>query len=123
LLLLNGLFSDRIGPDRISDMTTNIVLPDLAAYTARICREANVPIEPFKLNGHEVALPVNPLQAGRRTPVILVPADVLRDLPVASSVDDIWRVAAKNEQIRGRMSAEIGAEGRSKQDRATCLAT
>ncbi len=112
LFLLIGLFSENVGPDRLSDMVTNIVLPDLAAYTARICDTLGIPREPFILAGTQYELPVNPEQLRRRTPVILIPSDVLRDLPVAFSVEDIWTAAAQNDVIRSRISGEVGVTWR-----------
>lgn len=113
LFLLIGLFSENVGPDRISDMTTNIIMNSLGSYTARVCAELNVPTESFTINGETYRLPVNPLQDRPRTPVILVPADVLRELPVAFSVEDIWVAAAQSAEIRNRMNKEIGALWRS----------
>ena len=108
LFLLIGLFSENVGPDRISDMTTNIILGSLADYTTRMCAELRVPTASFNLNGQRLQLPVNPQQARIRTPIILLPTDVLRELPVAFSVDDIWRVAQESEEIRRRINDEVG---------------
>lgn len=113
LFLLIGLFSERVGPDRLSDMVTNIALPDIAAYTLRVCQTLGVPTEHFEVNGANYQLPLNPEQQRARTPVLLLPLDVLRELPIAFSVEDIWIAAAENEQIRKRMSDEVGVLWRS----------
>jgi hypothetical protein len=108
LFVLIGLFSEGVGPDRISDMVTNLILNELAAFTLRICHEFGVPCEEFQVRGQTFALPNNPKQ-DRRTPIILVPLDALRELPVALSVEDVWAAAAENAAIRARINDEIGA--------------
>lgn len=108
LFLLIGLFSPNIGPDRLSDMYTNILLPDLATYSERMCDALGVPLEEFRIDNRDLFLPVNPTQS-RRTPILLVPTDVLRDLPIASSVDEIWEVAEHNRALRDGINAHVGA--------------
>ena len=107
LFLLIGLFSEGIGPDRISDMITNISLPDIAAYTERICDSLGVPVEEFSLQENDYFLPINPCQK-RRTPILLLPRDILRDLPIASSIEEIWEAAAHNDELRRGINGQIG---------------
>jgi hypothetical protein len=81
------LGQEGFGPDRISDMTTNVILGDLLAFNDRILPSLSVPIEPIMLrlrNGRtfEAKLPINPFVKGK-SPVVLVPGDILRDLPIA----------------------------------------
>ena len=42
LFMVVALLEDGVGPDLISDMTTNIILPNIAEYTARICKQFDV---------------------------------------------------------------------------------
>lgn len=123
LFLLIGLFSDNVGPDRISDMATNIILGALGDYTARMCTELRVPTESFLLNSTKFQLPVNPQQPRQRTPIILVPTDVLRELPVAFSVEDIWVAARESDEIRRRINEEVGVmwRGVSKERKSEVL--
>lgn len=88
LFVAMALFEDGVGPDRISDMTTNVILPDLLAFNEKVLKALGVTTEEFKIrlkNGLEYVtkLPVNPC-VEKRTPVILVPRDILRELPMAS---------------------------------------
>lgn len=108
LFLLTGLFSPGIGSDRLSDMYTNIIVSDMAAYTETICDSLGVPLEEFRVNDVDVFLPSNRSQP-RRTPIFLLPTEILRDLPIAESVEDIWRVATHNEDLRDGMNAYVGA--------------
>ncbi len=89
-------------------MYTNILLPDLSLYTERVCDALGVPLEEFRIDNRDLHLPVNPTQA-RRTPIVLVPSDVLRDLPIASSVEEIWIAAEHNEALREGINSHIGA--------------
>lgn len=107
LFLLLALLEEDVGPDRISDMTTNVILPDLAAFGARIARRLQLPVEEFDVGGKWFRLPSNPLE--RRTPVYLVPTDILRDLPIAADWDGVGTAAAHNAAFRQRVNERIGA--------------
>jgi hypothetical protein len=80
----------------MSDMVTNIILPDLVACTQRVCTSLNIPMQSFKMSGVTHDLPRDQEQPGE-IPVILVPRDVLRDLPFASSRDEIIGVVEYND--------------------------
>ncbi len=108
LFLVIALLEDGIGPDLISDMTTNIILKNLESFNARICKQFNVKTQPFEFkNGLKASFPRNPL-ADRLAPVILVPNDILRELPVATSWEDVGDAAAKNSVLRRRVNDLIG---------------
>jgi hypothetical protein len=108
LFLLVGLFQPGIGADTISDLTTNLIVDDLATYTTRICDELGVPVQEFMVGSELHRLPRNPTQL-HDTPIILVPSDVLRELPVALSYGEIWDVAAENHALRRAMNQQIGS--------------
>lgn len=107
LFKLIPLLEEGIGPDLISDLTTNIILPDLATVTARIAAELGIPTAAFDLPGGRFSLPINPTEA-RRSPVVLVPTDILRDLPIASDWSEVADVAAHNSALRRRINQHIG---------------
>lgn len=100
-----GLFEEGIGPDRFSDMTTNIILDDLIAFTKRVNVELCLPVANFKENKKEFVLPANPFS---NKPLLLVPDDIVRDLPIAKSFGDIARAARENEDLRERVNGQIG---------------
>jgi len=109
LFLLIGLFSEDVGPDRISDMTTNIIIAEIAAYTERVCDSLGVGLELINLGRRgEFYLPRNPYE-NRVTPIFLLPEDVLRDLPIALSVGEIWEAAAYTDALREGVNRQIGA--------------
>ena len=65
LFVAMSLFEKKVGPDKISDMTTNVIMRDLLDFNARILPKLGVPLrkQEFLLkNGSsfEAALPLNP---------------------------------------------------------------
>jgi hypothetical protein len=104
---LVGTFEEGVGPDRISDMVARIILPDLIAFTQRICSDLGVPMEEMQAvkGGDMEDLPVNPVTGG---PLILVPKEILRDLPVAEEYSDIVWIAQQNQKLREHFNAMIG---------------
>ncbi|WP_404604395.1 hypothetical protein [Caballeronia udeis] len=103
-----GTFEDNVGPDRISDMVAKIILADLIAFTQRVCSDLGIPMEPLRVAKGQPPedMPVNPVSGGA---VILVPKDVLRDLPIAETYGDIARIAHHNEILRNELNAIIGS--------------
>ena len=111
LFPLLALLEEDIGADRISDMTTRAIGRRLAEFTVRVLKGTTVPQSVFKIDGHSFPLPKNPMvyEAGKAIPVVLVPTDVLRDLPIASDWSDVDRVKSENEALRKRINEAIGA--------------
>lgn len=112
LFVAMGLFEDKIGADRISDMATNVILPGLLAFNERILAELNIPTVLQDLilrNGksYRARLPLNPFER-RREPVILVPTDILRALPIAQDWSEVADVASKNAALVHRVNQDIG---------------
>ena len=103
-----GAFEDDVGPDRISDMVAKIIITDLVAYTQRVCSDCGIPMENVSL-GKDMPtedLPINPIT---RLPVILVPRELLNDLPVADTYSDIQWIASRNAEIREQLNKIIGS--------------
>ncbi|WP_312960028.1 hypothetical protein [Stutzerimonas nitrititolerans] len=100
-----SLLEEGIGPDRISDMTTNIIIKNLADFTVRVNSILNIPAKKFLVEGCEVSLPVNPYS---QEPLVFVPRDIVRDLPIATDWSDIARVSRENEEYREKVSGGIG---------------
>lgn len=113
-----ALLEDGIGPDRISDMVSNIIFPDLVAYNVRILPSLGVKTEHF-----DITLPNGVSAAGNlaknafltnRGPVILVPKDVLRDLPIAADWSDVATAASHNMALRAKVNEQIANIWRAK---------
>ena len=117
LFVALGVFEEGERTDRISDMTANVILPDLLAFNAKVLKALGVPTERLTLtlkNGHSyTAVPSMPIERGKQ-PVVLVPGDILRDLPVAEDWSDVSDAASKNAALRHKVNTDIGAIWRRK---------
>lgn len=96
---LLGAFEDDVGPDLISDMITNILIKEFISYTQRICNELGVELKNLKFSKNYPAdrLPQNPYS---KDPIILIPKEFLRDLPVANDFADLNWIKAHNEELK-----------------------
>ncbi|MEO0636988.1 MAG: hypothetical protein AAFY73_10100 [Pseudomonadota bacterium] len=111
LFVAMALFEEGVGPDRISDMATNVILGDLLEFNKRVLGELGVPVRRYDLqlangNEYQAELPRNPCIPGNE-PVVLVPTDVLRDLPIATDWSSVADAASKNASLRGRVNRQI----------------
>lgn len=113
LFVAMGVFEEGIGPDRISDMTANVIFPGLLEFNERVLAELGVPTKKFNLilrngNSFTADLPINPF--GRKEqPIVLVPSDALRDLPIANDWSDVADAAAENAALRQQINQDIGS--------------
>lgn len=101
-----ALFEGGIGADRISDMTTNIVVDCLARYTHAVATNLGRAVAPFTLAGTTYQLPPNPLNT--REPLLLVPKDIVRDLPIAADWDAIATAAQETQDLKDRVNQHVG---------------
>ena len=111
---LVGLFQDNVGADLVSDMLGTILSNRLTAYTERICKEVGVPTIKHEVHGKNRALPTYLNEKGERKYVVLVPEDVLSDLPQVLTRDDIGWAASHNEEIRRELNKRLGQRWKSK---------
>lgn len=103
MIALMGFFEEDVGPDTISDLTTRVVLEDLAAITQEFCVTHGVKVSHFDEMG-DFQLPGYTNKRGEFVPLVLVPRDIVRDLPLANDWSDIERVAMENARIRDRVN-------------------
>lgn len=111
LFVAMALFEEGFGPDRIGDMTANVILGDLLRFNDRVLADLGVAREPRRIRmpdgrTYETSLPVNPHVKGG-APIILVPDDILRALPIAKDWSDVADAASKSEEIRNRVNTQI----------------
>ncbi|QGZ40555.1 hypothetical protein IP92_03433 [Pseudoduganella flava] len=105
LFMALALFEEGIGPDRISDMTTNIILKSLIAFTDRVNASLKMPRKAYVIGGIHMNLICNPCSGD---PLVLVPRDIVRALPIAADWSDIARVVAENDALRERVNGSVG---------------
>ncbi len=86
-------------------MSVRIIAPDLLRFSAHVAKRLSLPTTAVRLLGVDYqvpcALPTAPY-------LVLVPAEVLRFLPVADSWDDVDWIRWENEELRQRVNKIIG---------------
>ncbi len=109
-----GILNEGVGPDRISDLTCNVLKDRFIAYTLGVAKRHRLPIVKIKIGRARfdtvrktwrsvvVELPLN--QASNRA-VILVPARFLSDLPVLNAHD--WWASSEAAQLRNDLNYEV----------------
>lgn len=105
MISLMAMFEDGVGPDTISDLTTTAIFPALAELTQQFAEANGIPVQTFPRYG-AARLPANPARSG--TPVLLVPKDILRNLPLAADWSDVSEVAFANATIRASFNEFVG---------------
>ncbi|MBA4034936.1 MAG: chromosomal replication initiator DnaA [Bradyrhizobium sp.] len=104
MISLMGFFEEDVGPDTISDVTTTVIIDDLASITEAFGHAHGVPLFPFDIcASHKLPKYATPGQ--REFPIVLVPIDIVRDLPIANDWSDIERAALENARIRDRVNS------------------
>lgn len=104
---LVGLFEENIGPDRLSDMVATIILPDIISYTKRINEDIHIEPESYPNLQFNDGIVWNPY---KKCELLLLPIDILHELPIAKSWDDIDRVIQENETIRREINEAVSEE-------------
>lgn len=108
LFLMMPLLIEGIGPDTISDITAGAIKTALATYTERVVsNDTAISVEEFDLAGSRFKLPVHPFQPGK-SPIFLLPSDIVADLPIASCWSEIATVCSFNQQVRDKFDRIAG---------------
>lgn len=105
IFTLLPIFEEGIGADRISDMTITILKKNFIAYTVRVAQELGL-----KTASRLVDAKTNwgNLPVYKKEPIILVPAAILSNLPMALDKSEVDEVSAYNENLRSIICKEIG---------------
>ena len=105
---LVSLFEEDVGPDRLSDMIATIIMPEIIKYTLRLMKELEItPLTRSALSFLGNGLVKNPY---KKVPILLLPEEILHEMPIAKGWDDIDRAISENNVIRQEISKEIGDE-------------
>lgn len=112
LFMAIGLFEEDFGPDLIGDMFTNVCFSDIVKFNARISVDLQLPTEMFPIrlaNGQQFSgnFVPNPTMPDRRVPVILLPLDILRDLPIAQDWRGVQEVSEQNQAFRDSLNESV----------------
>ncbi|WP_293697412.1 MULTISPECIES: hypothetical protein [unclassified Sphingopyxis] len=106
MISLMGFFEENVGPDTISDFTTRVIIEQLAQLTEDFC------------SANDIELHKNAVLPDRRLPrvldkngkekfVVLVPTDVVRELPIANDWGDIEAAVSHNAKIRQAVNSML----------------
>lgn len=103
MISLMGFFEENVGPDTISDFTTRVIIRQLAQLTQNFCDQHGIPLaEVNALAGHRLPTFV---QAGVTKAIVLVPRDVVRDLPIANDWGQISAAIEQSDRVRRGVNA------------------
>lgn len=106
---LVGLFEDGIGPDRLSDMIATLILDEIKIYSKRLYLELGITPESRPHLDFVDGIVQN---SYKTCDLLLLPIQILQELPIARSWDDIDRIISENEAIRKELNEFIGNEWR-----------
>lgn len=104
---LVGLFQEGIGPDRISDMIGRIIYDYLIEYSRRVYKCL---LEDSSANTERIfkdGILINEFNGKK---LILLPKDILNELPIASDWEDIEYVCMINSEVREEINRRIGSD-------------
>lgn len=112
LFMAMGLFEEDFGPDLIGDMFTNVAFEEISRFNKKIIDQLKIPSRIFEIklkNGkkYTAEFAENLVVDEDDVPVILLPKDILRDLPIATSWGEVQSVAADNEEFRASLNQSV----------------
>ncbi len=96
MISLMGFFEEGVGPDTISDFTTQVILLNLAKITSDFCNSQSLSTIPISDDRQDIGLPHFVNTKGLSKPFLLVPKDIVRDLPIANDWSDVREAAMRN---------------------------
>lgn len=104
MVSLMGFFEENVGPDTISDFTTRVIIDQLAQLTHEFCAAHKIPVQENQLVP-AIPLPQVRDASGKNKFLVLVPTDIVRDLPIANDWGDIEAAVFENRRIRQGVNA------------------
>lgn len=87
-----------MGADRISDLVANIIRRRLLSFSQRVFRDLGIQTVTWILDEDEIQSPKHPVWPTK--PLVLVPHDILADLPQWNTRSEILYVYSHNEDLR-----------------------
>jgi len=112
LFVAMGLFEDNFGPDMIGDMFTNVIFNHIVDFNRRIYGALGLKTHTIevKLNSGKRLkgdFVLNTAYPSAQIPVILLPKDVLRDLPVAVDWRGVQEASETNREFRRGLNKSV----------------
>lgn len=115
---LLGVFQENIGCDRISDLLTFILLPEILSFTERVVIQFGLGDITFTYGKASYRTCKNEYNG---KPILLLPIKILSPLPVANSYDDIDLICMENERVKQEINAYFDLGRRKKLSKAEIL--
>lgn len=103
MISLMGFFEEQVGPDTISDLTSRVIEPQLATLTNEFCIAQGIPVRNTPLTPH-ISLPHFTTSSGKNRAIVLVPTDIVRELPVANDWSEIEAAINANALMRQKVN-------------------
>lgn len=104
LFELLGVFQERVGCDRISDLITFILRENIFKYTHRVVESLDIKTTPYTFEKQSYRLVINPYN---RNPLLLLPEIILSPLPIAKTFEDIDYVCTENQRVRDEINKYV----------------
>ena len=101
---LLGVFQEKMGCDRISDLITYILKDIIISYNQRIQGE-------LEIIGGDGKLAINPYNGEE---ILLLPKQILSPLPIAEEFSDIEFACSENQRVRDEVNALLDLGNRRK---------
>lgn len=116
IFLLINIFQEKIGADGISDIMIWTLRKEFIKYTQRITKEFG--FSSYKFDSvYDLPYFYKPYKGGTKvTPIIFVPTEIIRNLPIAEYRDGHF-FNDYNDEIRRRISMDIGLAMRDMADK------
>lgn len=102
---LIGVFEENVGPDRLSDMFATLLEREIREYTKRINKQFGITKENYPQFKFENEFLINPY---KNDIILLLPQDILHEIPIAQEWDDIDMVCREIEEIKREVNALVG---------------
>ncbi|MEH6665262.1 MAG: hypothetical protein V7678_10455 [Brevundimonas sp.] len=110
MISLMGFFEEDVGPDTISDFTTRVIINQLAEMTSEFCTARSLPLNEIEqIPGHR--LPTYE-RNGETKAIVLVPRDIVRDLPIANDWGEIAAAIEQSDRVRRGVNRLLGGIAR-----------
>jgi len=104
MLGLMGFFEENVGPDTISDFTTRVIVDQLSEITENFCLANGIPTS-GKDKESKFSLPSFDLGKKKKKYFILVPSDIVRELPISNDPSEIYDAISFNKNLRDKVNS------------------
>ncbi|MPQ58845.1 hypothetical protein [Duganella sp. FT27W] len=104
MLGLMGFFEENVGPDTISDFTTRVIVEQLSEITENFCLTNGIPTSD-KDGQSKFSLPSFAFGRGKKKYVLLVPSDIVRELPISNDPSEIYQAISFNQKFREKVNS------------------